>query len=49
MRSSDGRIEFPIKNLEDLSKSKKLSFILEKNLDELRIYLEILSDHLKRI
>ncbi|MCK9187454.1 MAG: hypothetical protein M0P05_02905 [Candidatus Colwellbacteria bacterium] len=48
MRSSDGRIEFPIRDLKDLSKSKKIAIHPRRTLDELRIYLETLSDHLKR-
>ncbi|MDO8566128.1 MAG: hypothetical protein Q7S04_03025 [Candidatus Moranbacteria bacterium] len=49
MRSSDGRIEFPIRNLVDLSKSEKIMIWPRKNLEEVRIYLQTISIHLKRL
>jgi len=49
MRCSDGRIEFPIRNLNNLAKSEKWIINPRRNLDELRMYIENLSTHLERL
>ncbi len=49
MRSSDGRVEFPIRNLEIPKDSKKVIIHPRKDVDRLRSYLDELADHLKRV